>query len=152
MWHGIYEALLLNMIGLISPPFNSTAVILRTTTCHYRGAGMKLSFLPLPQFQWLNTDSPPLTRFFKTVENNQKQGLARQGLAGFTYSGGGARWAYLLRRPCTIESKVTPTKCQVEHHFFAFFADPRLSRRTNYVRWTRYSEAIKSKKTGRQII
>ena len=145
------------MKGLISPPFNSTAVILRTTTCHYRGAGMKLLFLPLPQFQNLNTDSPPLTRFLRQWKNNQKQGLtvreiAGWRLAGLTYSGRGARRAYLLRYPCTIESKVTPTKCQVEHHFSAFFADPRLSRRTNYVRWTRYSEAIKSKTTGRQII
>ena len=62
------------MKGLISPPFNSTAVILRTTTCHYRGAGMKLLFLPLPQFQNLNTDSPPLTCFFKTVEKQPKTG------------------------------------------------------------------------------
>ena len=79
------------MKSLISPPFNSTAVILRTTTCHYRGAGMKLLFLPLPQFQSLNTDSPPLTHFFKTVEKQPKTGA---NCAGACWAG--ACQAYLF--------------------------------------------------------
>ena len=86
------------MKSLISLSSNSTTVVLRTTTCHYRGAGMKLLFLPLPQFQSLDTDSPPLTRFFKTVERQPKAGASWVGglpglpilvgeLAGLTYYG-----------------------------------------------------------------
>ena len=40
-----------------------------------QGRQNEIVFLQLPLFQSLDTDSPPLTRFFKTVKKQPKAGI-----------------------------------------------------------------------------